>query len=86
MGILSYFKIARGAMARGRGIGWADLLQRINGLGIGPQGFGGVVTALAVNIEVYPTHIAGLPAAVNLAEQWRSQDSSDLRSAHVVLP
>jgi len=44
-----------------------DLLQRINGLGIGPQGFGGVVTALAVNIEVYPTHIAGLPAAVNLA-------------------
>jgi fumarate hydratase subunit alpha len=44
-----------------------DLLERVNGLGIGPQGFGGLVTALAVNIEVYPTHIAGLPAAVNLA-------------------
>ena len=35
-------------------------------LGIGPQGLGGVVTALAVNIEVLPTHIAGLPVAVNL--------------------
>lgn len=44
----------------------ADLLERINGLGIGPQGLGGRVTALAVNIEVAPTHIAGLPVAVNL--------------------
>ena len=43
-----------------------ELLQRINGLGIGPQGFGGRTTALAVNIEVQPTHIAGLPVAVNL--------------------
>jgi fumarate hydratase subunit alpha len=43
-----------------------DLLQRINALGIGPQGLGGVVTALGVNVEVYPTHIAGLPVAVNL--------------------
>lgn len=43
-----------------------DLLARINGLGIGPQGFGGRTTALAVNIEVQPTHIAGLPVAVNL--------------------
>jgi fumarate hydratase subunit alpha len=43
-----------------------DLLQRVNGLGIGPQGFGGRTTALAVNIEVQPTHIAGLPVAVNL--------------------
>jgi fumarate hydratase subunit alpha len=43
-----------------------DLLTRINGLGIGPQGFGGRTTALAVNIEVQPTHIAGLPVAVNL--------------------
>jgi fumarate hydratase subunit alpha len=43
-----------------------DLLQRVNGLGIGPQGFGGRTTALAVNIEVRPTHIAGLPVAVNL--------------------
>lgn len=43
-----------------------NLLQRVNGLGIGPQGFGGRTTALAVNIEVQPTHIAGLPVAVNL--------------------
>lgn len=42
------------------------LLDRINALGIGPQGLGGRVTALAVNIEVLPTHIAGLPVAVNL--------------------
>lgn len=44
----------------------ADLLDRINRLGIGPQGLGGTVTALAVNVEVYPTHIAGLPVAVNI--------------------
>jgi fumarate hydratase subunit alpha len=43
-----------------------DLLHRVNGLGIGPQGFGGRTTALAVNIEVRATHIAGLPVAVNL--------------------
>ena len=43
-----------------------NLLSRVNGLGIGPQGFGGRTTALAVNIEVQPTHIAGLPVAVNL--------------------
>ena len=42
------------------------LLDRLNALGIGPQGLGGVVTALAVNVEVFPTHIAGLPVAVNL--------------------
>ena len=42
------------------------LLDRVNALGIGPQGLGGLVTALAVNIEVLPTHIAGLPVAVNL--------------------
>lgn len=42
------------------------LLQRINNLGIGPQGYGGRTTALAVHIEVFPTHIAGLPVAVNL--------------------
>lgn len=49
---------------------YADLevraLQAVNALGIGPQGFGGRTTALAVNIEVYPTHIAGLPMAVNV--------------------
>lgn len=43
-----------------------ELLERINKLGIGPQGFGGVNTALAVNLEVYPTHIAMLPVAVNI--------------------
>ena len=44
----------------------SNLLEEINGLGIGPQGFGGRTTALAVNIEVCPTHIAGLPVAVNI--------------------
>ncbi|AHF07981.1 fumarate hydratase [Desulfitobacterium metallireducens] len=43
-----------------------ELLERINKLGIGPQGFGGENTALAVNLEVYPTHIAMLPVAVNI--------------------
>ena len=42
------------------------LLERINALGIGPQGLGGKTTALGVNIEVLPTHIAGLPVAVNM--------------------
>lgn len=42
------------------------LLDEINALGIGPQGFGGSVTALAVHVESYPTHIAALPVAVNL--------------------
>ena len=44
-----------------------ELLKEINELGIGPQGFGGKTTALAVNIETYPTHIAGLPVAVNIS-------------------
>jgi fumarate hydratase subunit alpha len=43
-----------------------DLLERINKTGIGPQGFGGRLTALAVFIETYPCHIASLPAAVNI--------------------
>lgn len=43
-----------------------ELLQRINELGIGPQGFGGKTTALGVKILTYPTHIAGLPVAVNI--------------------
>ncbi len=43
-----------------------ELLDKINSLDIGPQGFGGRTTALAVNIETYPTHIAGLPVAVNV--------------------
>ena len=49
---------------------YADLeeimLESINNLGVGPQGFGGRTTALAVNIEYFPTHIAGLPCAVNI--------------------
>lgn len=44
----------------------SDALAAVNALGIGPQGFGGTVTALAVNIETYATHIAGLPVAVNM--------------------
>ncbi len=44
----------------------AKLLKKINLLGIGPQGLGGSTTALGLNIEVYPTHIAGLPVAVNI--------------------
>lgn len=43
-----------------------DLLSRVNALGIGPAGFGGRTTALAVHVEVFPTHIASLPVAVNL--------------------
>ena len=43
-----------------------ELLKKINGLGIGPGGLGGTTTALAVNINTYPTHIAGLPVAVNI--------------------
>ena len=43
-----------------------ELLDKINGLGIGPGGLGGTITALAVNINTYPTHIAGLPVAINI--------------------
>lgn len=43
-----------------------EILRRVNSLGIGPQGFGGRTTALAVHVEVFPTHIAMLPVAVNL--------------------
>ena len=43
-----------------------ELLEDVNKIGIGPQGFGGKTTALALNIETYPTHIAGLPVAVNI--------------------
>lgn len=55
-----------------------DLLNAINKLKIGPMGLGGKTTALAVNIETYPTHIAGLPVAVNLS-------CHALRSATVIL-
>lgn len=43
-----------------------EMLEKINALGIGPGGLGGSKTALAVNVETYPTHIAGLPVAVNI--------------------
>lgn len=56
----------------------ADLRRRINDLGIGPAGFGGRVTALAVHVESYATHIASLPVAVNL-------DCHSHRSGRVVL-
>lgn len=44
-----------------------EILERVNRLGIGPAGLGGRLTAMAVNIETYPTHIAGLPVAVNMS-------------------
>lgn len=44
----------------------AELLESINNLGIGPAGLGGRITALGVNIDIYPTHIAGLPVVVNI--------------------
>jgi fumarate hydratase subunit alpha len=43
-----------------------ELLEKINALGIGPMGYGGRTTALAVNIETFPAHIASMPVAVNL--------------------
>lgn len=43
-----------------------ELLMKVNGLGIGPMGYGGRTTALAVNVEVFPSHIASMPMAVNL--------------------
>lgn len=43
-----------------------ELLNKINGLGIGPGGLGGTTTALAVNVNTYPTHIAGLPVGINI--------------------
>ena len=43
-----------------------ELLLKINSLGIGPQGLGGRTTAIGLNIETFPTHIAGMPCAVNI--------------------
>ena len=54
-----------------------ELLEKINALGIGPQGFGGRTTALAVQIETMPTHIAGLPCAVNINCQVARHVSAD---------
>ncbi len=68
---LSKKALARDVSARNPDARYAELeekmLEKINLLGIGPQGFGGKTTALAVNIEQYPTHIAGLPVAVNIS-------------------
>lgn len=55
-----------------------ELLEKINSLGIGPQGFGGKTTALAVNIEKAPTHIAGLPVAVNIGCYVTRHASSEI--------
>ena len=44
----------------------AEILERVNRIGIGPQGFGGLTTALAVHVETYPCHIASMPVAVNI--------------------
>ena len=43
-----------------------EMLEKVNKLGIGPQGFGGKTTAIGLNIETMPTHIAGMPLAVNI--------------------
>ena len=43
-----------------------EMLEKVNALGIGPQGFGGKTTAIGLNIETLPTHIAGMPCAVNI--------------------
>jgi fumarate hydratase subunit alpha len=43
-----------------------ELLEKVNKLGIGPMGYGGRTTALAVNVEVFPSHIAGMPLAINM--------------------
>jgi fumarate hydratase subunit alpha len=62
--------LLRNADTRSADAFYADMerrvLEKTNRLGIGPQGFGGRYTAVAVNIEVYPTHIAGLPCVVNM--------------------
>ena len=67
---LSKFALTRDITSKNPNPYYADLeeklLEKINLLGIGPQGLGGTVTALGVNVEIFPTHIAGLPVAVNI--------------------
>ena len=53
-----------------------ELLQKINAIGIGPQGFGGRTTALGLQIETFPTHIAGMPVAVNILHAGKSRRAS----------
>ena len=55
-----------------------EMLDKVNQLGIGPGGLGGTVTAFAVNIETYPTHIAGLPVAVNICCNVNRHVTKDL--------
>jgi fumarate hydratase subunit alpha len=68
--LLSKRALIRPVSTRNHDPFYADMenrvLKKINQLGIGPQGFGGRYTAIAVNIEVFPTHIAGLPCVVNM--------------------
>lgn len=68
--VLSKKALCRGINSRNKNAFYARMeekaLERINRLGIGAQGFGGSITALGVNIEYFPTHIAGLPVAVNI--------------------
>ena len=68
--VLSKKALTREITERNKNPYYADLeeklLEKVNMLGIGPQGMGGTTTALAVNVEEYPTHIAGLPVAVNI--------------------
>ena len=59
-----------------------ELLEKINKLGIGPGGLGGTQTALAVNVETYPTHIAGLPVAVNICCHVNRHVSRTLYQKH----
>ena len=55
-----------------------ELLEEINALGIGPQGFGGRTTCLGLSIETAPTHVAGLPVAVNVSCHVTRRASSQL--------
>lgn len=68
---LAKFALTRNIDAQNENPFYAELentlLEKVNKLGIGPQGFGGTTTALGVNVEYFPTHIAGLPVAVNIS-------------------
>ena len=55
-----------------------ELLDEINALGIGPQGFGGQTTCLGLSIETAPTHVAGLPVAVNVSCHVTRRASAEL--------
>ena len=55
-----------------------ELLEKVNALGVGPQAVGGSNTAMAVNIETYPTHITSLPVAVNLQCHSARSKSAEL--------